>query len=151
MQEGLDFSAKFATIEIGTEFFKKLGVGAMAAVMAVSPVTGMTVFAATSNTDTNNTATANDLEDNDIIDRSKTGSLTILSPALPGSVPIPPVHRSSRPTAGRPGQKQPFLKTSAPMRSYRSVPSSVSFSSRFRFGKRTLKDAPLIKSSGFPR
>lgn len=60
-----------------TDFFKKLGVGAMAAVMAVSPVTGMTVFAATSNTDTNNTATANDLEDNDIIDRSKTGSLTI--------------------------------------------------------------------------
>ena len=50
-----------------TDFFKKLGVGAMAAVMAVSPVTGMTVFAATSNTDTNNTATANDLEDNDII------------------------------------------------------------------------------------
>lgn len=60
-----------------TDFFKKLGVGAMAAVMAVSPVTGMTVFAATSNTDTNNTATANDLSDNDIIDRSKTGSLTI--------------------------------------------------------------------------
>ena len=59
------------------KFFTKLGAGAMAALLAMSPVAGLPVMAATSNSDTNNTATSNDLEDSDIIDYAKTGSLTI--------------------------------------------------------------------------
>lgn len=55
----------------------KLGAGTLAAVLAVSPIAGTTVFAATSASGSNNTATANDLTDADIIDWSKTGSLTI--------------------------------------------------------------------------
>lgn len=55
----------------------KLGAGTMAALLAVSPISGMTVLAATSASSSNNTATANDLKDSDIIDWSKTGSITI--------------------------------------------------------------------------
>ena len=58
---------------------KKMGVAAMAGLMALAPVasSATTVFAADSTVNNNNTATKNDLVNADIIDESKTGSLTI--------------------------------------------------------------------------
>lgn len=61
------------------DFFTKSLTAAMAAAVALTPVLGaVPVFAAKDSTDaTNNTQIKQDLEDADIIDRSKTGSLTI--------------------------------------------------------------------------
>lgn len=58
---------------------KKIGVVAMAGLIALAPVasTMTTAFAANSTVTTNNTATKNDLTNADIIDESRTGSITI--------------------------------------------------------------------------
>ena len=56
---------------------RKAGTFALASMCALTPVASVSVFAATSATDSNNTAVSKDLKDSDIIDYSKTGSLTI--------------------------------------------------------------------------
>ena len=58
-------------------FIKKTGATTLAMLCALSPISTLPVFAATSGVTTNNTAVSNDLADNDIIDYNKTASLRI--------------------------------------------------------------------------
>lgn len=58
-------------------FIKKTGATTLAMLCALSPITTLPVFAATSGVTTNNTAVSKDLADNDIIDYNKKASLRI--------------------------------------------------------------------------